>query len=582
VRIQHIEIRHFRGIKSLSWRVKGSFNCIIGPGDSGKTTILTALDYALSPRTSLAIDDSDFFNQDVRENIVIQVTLADWDESRLEIKNFFQESKYAQHKCGLTDSGPCSEPQEGEPGAVSISLRVDESLEPKWSVVQGRDENADQDRKPIYASDRAVIGLSRVDLLSDVHFTWARNSILTRLSSHDPANLSTVLASLSREMRQFDISHHLSITKCQTVADNVKKDALSAGVKLDALAPRIDVQRQSSGAGAISLHEGNVPLRGKGLGSKKLISVAMQMNLNGGKNISLIDEIEVGLEPHRIRGLLHKLKETKQQIFASTHSPVVLRELDASDLYVCKREADGAVVVESLNTVSDIQGPLRRSAEAFLGSRIIACEGSTEVGCIRAYDIFRFKDNNPPVWSLATSYFDCGGAGNIKTICLKLIALGYETAVLCDNDAPQHLSDDQIAELRAAGAHICNWEKTNSTEHQLFVDMPWQHVPVLLKEISENHDTLKFSTMIDLIVKDRRLESQTLGNDPEKWPESGLLRRVIGDVAHKQSADGRQEKGWIRRIDYAEEAFRFALPLLPQDCTIKTRLSALWDWMQRA
>ncbi len=54
----------------------------------------------------------------------------------------------------------------------------------------------------------------------------------------------------------------------------------------------------------MSLHEDSVLLRNKGSGSKKLIVTAMQMKLHGGKNISLIDEIEMGLEPHRIRGLI--------------------------------------------------------------------------------------------------------------------------------------------------------------------------------------------------------------------------------------------------------------------------------------
>ena len=140
MRIKHVEIRNFRGIKSLSWQVKGNFNCIIGPGDTCKTTILTALDYALSPRSVLAFDDSDFFNQDVNQSIVIQVTLADWDETQEDVKRFFQESKFAQYKCGLADTGPLPEPAPDGPIAVSISLRVDKSLEPRWSVVRGRDE----------------------------------------------------------------------------------------------------------------------------------------------------------------------------------------------------------------------------------------------------------------------------------------------------------------------------------------------------------------------------------------------------------------------------------------------------------
>ncbi|MDH3413870.1 MAG: ATP-binding protein [Gammaproteobacteria bacterium] len=53
MKVKHMEIQNFRGIKSLSWRVESTFSCLIGPGDACKTTILTALDYVLSPRTSL-------------------------------------------------------------------------------------------------------------------------------------------------------------------------------------------------------------------------------------------------------------------------------------------------------------------------------------------------------------------------------------------------------------------------------------------------------------------------------------------------------------------------------------------------
>ncbi|SEQ97010.1 AAA ATPase domain-containing protein [Nitrosomonas sp. Nm51] len=197
MRIKHIEIRNFRGIKSLKWTVKGTFNCIIGAGDTCKTTILSALDYALAPRTSLSIVDSDFFNQNVNENIVIRVTLTGWDESDEDVRRFFQESKYAQYKCGLNDAGPLPEP--GDVVAVSVSLRVDESLEPKWHIVKGRDEGEETEKKPIYSSDRAVLGLSRIDIYSDFHFTWGRNTILTRLSSESEGNLMCSLGIVTKQ-----------------------------------------------------------------------------------------------------------------------------------------------------------------------------------------------------------------------------------------------------------------------------------------------------------------------------------------------------------------------------------------------
>jgi len=559
----------------LSWRIKGDFNCIIGAGDACKTTILTALDYALSPRTSLTFDDSDFFNQDVDQQIIIQVTLADWDESQPNITDFFQERKFAQYKCGLADTGPLLEPQADGLVGISVSLRVDKSLEPIWSVVKGRDEGDDQDRKPIYAVDRAVLGLSRLDIVSDAHFTWGRNTILMRLSADTDPDFGAVLAALGRGMRQSDISSHQSIVDCQSVADAIKTESQNTGVKLVTLSPKIGVQRQSMSAGVVSLHEENVPLRNKGSGSKRLIGAAMQMKLHGGKNISLIDEIEVGLEPHRIRGLIHKLKKSRQQIFATTHSPVVVRELSASDneLYVCKRDAAGIVNLESLGNVPDIQGKVRSNAEAFLGSKIVACEGPTEIGCLRAYDNYRFDENNPPVWSLATSYFNCGGAGQIKLVCPKLIQLGYQTAALCDNDAPDQLSAQDVVNLREVGIHVCQWDDGCSTERQLLNDLPWQHVPMLLAKISENHDRLELATIIDCIVTHPRVAGQNLGRNTSAWSENQALKITIGEVANAGD--------WIKRIDYAEKLFRFVFPLLPETSTIKVRLAELWSWIQR-
>jgi putative ATP-dependent endonuclease of OLD family len=564
LRIRHIAVSNFRGIKTLSWRVKGNFHCIVGRGDSCKTTILSAIDYALSPR-QLSFDDSDFFNQDVSQEVVIQVTLSEWDAANSDVKQLFQESKFAQYTCGLSDAGPVAEPQADGVTAISVSLRVDKSLEPKWFVVKGRDERGDEDRKPIYAADRAVLGLSRLDLFSDNHFTWGRSTILTRLHGNNQANLNTVLSTLSREMRQADISAHPGIAACQGIADSVKEQAQKAGVNLTSLAPRIDVQRQSTGSGAVSLHEAEVPLRSKGSGSKKLISAAMQMQLHGGKNIALIDELEIGLEPHRIRGLIHRLKSTAQQVFATTHSPVVLRELSVAsgELHVCKRDVTGLVTVQDLNVVPDIQRFVRSNAEAFLGSKIVACEGATEIGCLRAYDVFRVRtDKEPPVWALSAAYFNAGGASEIKAAAPKLVSLGYRTAALADNDAKDNLSAEDVATLTAGGVTVCQWDEGNSTERQLFIDMPWPYVPELLKRICANHESYELATAVDAISKEPRVASLALGTAIDSWPESVLLRQVIGDLAHKSA--------WIKRIDLSGQAFDYALPLLPDTSLIKT------------
>ena len=573
MKIKHIEIANFRGIKSLSWHVSGNFNCIIGAGDTCKSTILKAVDCVLYPHAYLPFYDSDFFNQDVEQDIIIQVTLADWDEQQAEIKNLFRESKFAQFKCGFDETGPLREPLCDGQVAVSVSLHVDKNHEPKWFVVKGRYEEADDsDKKNISAADRAILGVSRLDILSDLHFTWSRNSILTRLSEGHVDDLSATLSELARDINQTDIAG--GIAECQSVAETVKKESDNVGVRLKDLSAKINIQRQSMNTGVLSLHEDNVPLRNKGSGSKNLIAVAMQMKLYGGKNISLIDEIETGLEPQRIRGLVFRLKNSGQQIFTTTHSPVVIRELNVSDndLYVCRRDAEGVVSLESLATVPDIQRHVRGNAEAFLGKKIVVCEGSTEIGCLRAYDIYKFEGNSTPVWSLSTSYFNSGGAGQIKLICQQLVNLGYQVAVLCDNDAEEQLSEEDVEHLSKIGVHICQWDSGNSTENQIFYDCPWSEIPKLLKKIAENHDRLEFATVIDCIKKHPLVATQNLDSDPAKWSESLDLRKAIGDLAKKND--------WIKRVDYAEKVFTSAFPFLLRETVLMSRLDALWNWMQ--
>ncbi len=72
VRIRKVEIRHFRGIASLDWYPSSGINCLIGKGDSGKTTILDAIELCLGTRRSTQFSDADFTNLDSTTSITIR------------------------------------------------------------------------------------------------------------------------------------------------------------------------------------------------------------------------------------------------------------------------------------------------------------------------------------------------------------------------------------------------------------------------------------------------------------------------------------------------------------------------------
>ncbi len=53
--IRQLEIKNYRGIESLVWQPGPGINCLIGPGDAGKTTVLYAIALLLSTRPSISV-----------------------------------------------------------------------------------------------------------------------------------------------------------------------------------------------------------------------------------------------------------------------------------------------------------------------------------------------------------------------------------------------------------------------------------------------------------------------------------------------------------------------------------------------
>jgi putative ATP-dependent endonuclease of OLD family len=98
MRIVQIEIQNFRGIREMTWAPAEGVNCLIGPGDSTKTTVLDAVELCLNPRFSFVADDCDFHNLDVEKTVRIVVTLGDLPSE------FLSEDRYGLHLRGWNAS----------------------------------------------------------------------------------------------------------------------------------------------------------------------------------------------------------------------------------------------------------------------------------------------------------------------------------------------------------------------------------------------------------------------------------------------------------------------------------------------
>ena len=84
-RIRKVEIANFRGIETLEWFPSAGLNCLVGPGDSGKSTILDAIHHCLGVRRQIRFSDTDFYRLDVSNQIDISVTVAELSDSLMQL-----------------------------------------------------------------------------------------------------------------------------------------------------------------------------------------------------------------------------------------------------------------------------------------------------------------------------------------------------------------------------------------------------------------------------------------------------------------------------------------------------------------
>ena len=162
--------------------------CLIGRGDSTKSTILEALRRVFYAQWSLAFDDADFYQCTPVNKISIEVILGDIPEE------FRDLGSYGHYLCGWDREAlrRHNDPADGLEDVLRIRLVVGDDLEPSWRVIKDDDDEG----VPFKANDRAKAGVSLIGAGSDRHLTWSRGSILNHLTEAE--NISSSLAEAGR------------------------------------------------------------------------------------------------------------------------------------------------------------------------------------------------------------------------------------------------------------------------------------------------------------------------------------------------------------------------------------------------
>ncbi len=568
MKIKKLEIKNYRGIKAFEWIIPDeSFICLIGKGDSGKSSILEAIHYIFYPSWNLSLCDSDFYDGQVDEPIEFIAHIID-----------FPEELKAINKYGLclrgwnnTKQRINDEPEDSDFQLLSMRLRIEKTLEPQWRIYTDRNLDGIDFR----LADRQNLNVDLIGNFTDKHFSWSRGSFLSKIS--EASDIDAVLSQIGRIARDaFNENEKMQKEKLQKDAEKVASLAGSLGVQFSnkGLSAALDTQLITPSKGAIALHNGSIPLRQLGLGSKRLLLCGIQTKLSKQHHITLVDEFEYGLEPHRIARLLKFLKKDNSgQYFITTHSPVVLCELTIANLFVVQKRESGfcinGIKRNEFKMDDFLQGILRRQAAAFLASKVVVCEGRTEVGFLRGFDDLKTKEMESFA-CLGVTLLDANGGSCVKTIAENLKKLNYDVCVVVDSDSKENCSTEDIAELKTDGINCMVWEGNTSIEERAFLDLPWKFV---LKSLDLVETQLNRKVLTDV----RPYCQGSLEESFAQWQDSHNLRVVLGKAA--------KEKSWFKRMDKAEAWFEKIAEAFSDEAFKKSdfykQLDALYVWCQK-
>lgn len=536
----------------MSFPIDSRIICLIGPGDSGKSSLLRAIEWALWPSWSLIVTDMDFYNCDTSSPIEIAVSITELPKALQKEDKFGLYLRDYEKVClGLDD-----EPTDGGILILTIQLTIDQTLEPKWNVITSR-----SDPKPINQKDRRLLSFGIVGFDHEKDFQWGRSSVLQKYAD----SKDTLHSAFTQAMRT--AVENTSLEALDQIAPELKNIGRQYGVSFNGDIHNRLLMQNGSYSTTVGVFDDKVPFAQRGLGSKRLLSIGMNVNAYECGTLVLVDELETGLEPYRISTLINQLRmqfKDSGQLILTTHSRSVVCECDVKELCVVNNSA-GELVIHRLSAIEeisgDVQGIIRGEPDSFLCKRIIVCEGKTEIGLLRSLDEVLFDKTGTRFAHFGVGMALGGGGNKFFNLARLLKTCGYDCCILMDSDIDNEEAEKDVMEK--LGIKVFSWDKGNAIEEQIFQDATIQCAEQLIAYAVE----LKGIQSVEALLnnefsgepKEYKVDNGAIvlcGND--KGEVSKEFLRRIGKVAkgkfNKKKND--YEGCWFKRIDRGQEIGR--------------------------
>lgn len=543
--LRRLRVEHFRGIESAEWAINRRLVGLVGAGDSTKTTLLDAIGLVLSPNYNVQFTDADFFGFDLTKNIVIEAAVTGLPD------NLIKESQLGKDRSGIMPDGTLvHDPVDEAEECLVVRLTVTPELDPTWEVVRPDSDDA----RPITASQRRQLGFFRLGERPDFHLRWARGSALSGLTDGGDG-ASSVILDAHREARA--AVFNAQPNALHTAAATAQKSAGNFGAAVfGELRPGLEPGSATS-AHALMLHDGEVPLSSFGLGTRRLTSLSIQDQAMDGGSIIAIDEVEHGLEPHRLAQTLRHLKKRTGtgdlQIITTTHSPIAVETMSAADLVVVHADGAGVTTCHPVpDNLDNVQGTVRNAPSALLGRRVLVGEGAAEVGFLRGllrhWDAERIAADQAPAAAIGTVLVNGQGGTQPTQRAQNFQQLGYPTCMLIDND--DRAIDQSVTDAEAIGVTVHRWTLGNALEDEVIQTLSAEGLQAVVDVAVANRGEHSVQATVGANLGKKQLT----GTNVAAWQtQAGVDEPAIRTAIAAAATTKGKDREWFKREDRGEE-----------------------------
>lgn len=202
------------------------------------------------------------------------------------------------------------------------------------------------------------------------------------------------------------------------------------------------------------------PFFRQGTGTINMLVLAMLSQIAEDKQnvIFAMEEVETAIPPYAQKRIVHELRKLAAQSLFTSHSPYVLEEFKLDETVILSRSDEGVLTQATITLPESVKHKRYRQefrtrfCEGLLSRRVLIAEGATEATSFPVA-ARRLSELNPTVYAsleaLGVCVIDAGTESQIADLAALYKNLGKRTFALCDKQ-----TDPAAAEIEAHVDHL--------------------------------------------------------------------------------------------------------------------------------